>query len=127
MRKTCTSLLFLCCFLAFGLAATAKDKEPNPADFPTQFRVSNTSTVGSFMIGNFCTMALTDPDSPGLILVVQKHGYGKCHVWDAGTVIPGRRIKKEIELLVKDDKGKPVVEHWSIGATATSGAANVQR
>jgi hypothetical protein len=118
MKKSVLIVAVVTALLACA-PARGRDKEPNPADYPTQFRVSNTITTNSFMIGNFCTMALIDPANPGLIIVVQKHGYGKCHVWDAGTVFTGRRAKNDVEILVKDDKDKLRVERWSVASTAT--------
>jgi hypothetical protein len=104
--------------LTYVISAVAHDKEPDPADFPTQFRVSNTVTFGSWAIGNFCTMVLIDPAAPNVMLGVNRHRYGgKCQVADAGTTIPGRRVKQEIELLMKDEKGKLRVERWSIAST----------
>jgi len=117
MRKFGSVILVLCLGLTLGPVTSAKDKEPNPADFPTQFRVSTTSAVGSWMVGNFCTIVLTDPAHPDVELGVTQHHGGKCIIPDAGTVVPGRRVKDDIELLQKDDKGKLRVERWHVTAT----------
>src|SRR5690348_11814061 len=39
---------------------------PEESDYSIQYEVMNTSTVGSWMIGNFCTMALRDKGNAGL-------------------------------------------------------------
>src|SRR5712692_8728116 len=90
---------------------------PDEADYPVKYEVMNTSVVGSWMIGNFCTMALRDQANPGMAFIVQRKGHGSCHVWDSGTVLHGRREKNEIRLFVRDNKGKPKIEHWPIAGT----------
>ncbi len=90
---------------------------PNESDYPVKYEVMNTSAVGSWMIGNFCTMALRDQANPGMAFIVQRRGYGSCHVCDSGTVLHGRREKNEIRLFVRDEKGKPKIEHWPITGT----------
>src|SRR5271155_710913 len=91
------TLIFVCV-----VSAVAHDKEPNPADYPTQSRVSTTVAFGTWATGNYCTMVLIDPANPNVVLGVNRHRYGgKCQVADAGSTIPGRRVKQEIELLMK--------------------------
>jgi hypothetical protein len=110
------TLIWLLALAMPGLAAA-----PNEADYPAQYAVVNTIKVGSFMIGKFCTMSLRDQAVPTVAFIVQRRGYGGCHVWDAGTVFHGRREKNSIKLLTKDDKGGLKVEDWPItGSVAIS-------
>jgi|ERR1019366_11143 hypothetical protein len=109
----------LICALALTPALAAP---PNESDYPTEYSVITTSKVGGLMIGNFCTMSVRDQANPTLAFVVQRKGYGGCHVWDAGTVFHGRRQKNSIKLLVKDDKGELKVEDWPITGTVVVSA-----
>ena len=99
------------------LAIPALAAPPNEADYPTQYAVITTIKVGSLMIGKFCTMSLRDQSAPSLAFIIQRRGYGGCHVWDSGTVFHGRREKNSIKLLTKDDKGELKVEDWPITGT----------
>jgi hypothetical protein len=103
--------------LLTALALPVSASTINEADYSTQYDVIVTSRVGSFMIGNFCTMSLRDHAQPNLGFVVQRHSHGACHVWDSGTIFHGRREKNEIKLLTTDDKGKQKVEDWPISGT----------
>jgi hypothetical protein len=96
--------------IAFALAIPAFAAPPNETDYPTQYSVMNTIKVGGFMIGKFCTMTLRDQANPSIAFVVQRKGYGGCHVWDSGTIFHGRREKNSIKILAKDDKGELKVE-----------------
>jgi hypothetical protein len=107
----------ICGLVVLVVAAVVWAATPDEADYPVQYEVMNTSTVGSWMIGNFCTMSLRDRANAGMAFIVQRRGHGSCHVWDSGTVLHGRREKNEIRLLVRDDKGKLKVEHWPIAGT----------
>jgi hypothetical protein len=71
--KTATLLLSV---LLLAITASARKAEPQAADFTAQYTVMNTSAVGSFMIGNFCTMAVRDVANPTLAFVLQRHGHG---------------------------------------------------
>jgi hypothetical protein len=104
------------------VAITAHAAPPNDADYPAQYAVINTIKVGSLMIGKFCTMSLRDQAVPTVAFIVQRRGYGGCHVWDAGTVFQGRRQKNSIKLLTKDDKGELKVEDWPITGTVAISA-----
>jgi hypothetical protein len=107
-------ILLVCASLLYSVDAGVGP--PDEADYPVKYEVTNTSLVGGGLIGNFCTMGLRDLANPGIAFIVQHHGYGGCHVWDAGTVFHGRREKNQIVLLVQD-KGKLKVEHWPIAST----------
>jgi hypothetical protein len=85
---------------------------PSEADYPAQYAVVTTIKVGSLMIGKFC--------------IVQRRGYGGCHVWDAGTVFHGRRERNSIKLLTKYDKGELKVEDWPIKGTLAISAPPAQ-
>ena len=108
------------------LAVPALAAPPNEADYPAQYAVVNTIKVGSLMIGKFCTMSLRDQAAPTVAFIVQRKGYGGCHVWDAGTVFHGRREKNSIKLLTKDDKGELKVEDWPITGTVAISAPPAQ-
>jgi hypothetical protein len=108
---------YLMLFLLTALAVPSRASTINEADYSTQYDVIVTSRVGSFMIGNFCTMSLRDRAQPNVGFVVQRHSHGACHVWDSGTVFHGRREKNEIKLLTTDEKGKLKVEDWPISGT----------
>lgn len=111
MKKlTCSLALLL--FAMPSLAGT-----PDEADYPIQYEVMNTFKTAAAMVGHFCTMTVRDSQNRATAFVLQKNGFGSCHVWDAGMSIHGRRKKNDIELLVTDDKGKPKVEDWHIAAT----------
>src|SRR6267154_667357 len=103
-------ILFMMVLLLF--TATAWATTPNEADFPALYEVINTNATRGFMIGHFCAMGLRDQANPGVAFVVLQHGLS-CHVFDAGTVFHGRRVKNEIWLFVPNS-GKPKVEHWPI-------------
>jgi hypothetical protein len=90
----------------------------NEADYAEQYEVMNGNTVKSWMIGNFCTMALRSPANTNMIFIVQKRGHGGCQVPDAGTTLRGRRTKNEIEVLTRDEKGKLKVDKWPIVSTS---------
>ncbi|MGH9498170.1 MAG: hypothetical protein ACRD3L_03430 [Terriglobales bacterium] len=99
-------------------AATLHAGTINEADYAQHYEVMNGNTVKSWMIGNFCTMAVRAPENTNLILILQKRGHGGCHVPDAGTTLQGRREKNEIHILMRDDRGKPRIEKWPIVATS---------
>jgi hypothetical protein len=103
--------------LVLLVSAGARATTVNEADYTSQYEVINTSAVGSFMIGNFCTMGVRDQANPALGLILQRKGYRKCHVWDAGTVLHGRREKNEVRILTRDDKGKLKIESWPVVGT----------
>lgn len=90
---------------------------PNQLDFPVQYEVMSTIKTAATMVGHFCVMTVRDQANLPVAFVLQKNGFGSCHVWDAGMSIHGRRKKNDIELLVTDDKGKPKIEDWHITAT----------
>jgi len=109
--------------LVFAVASVAGWAEKiNEADYTEQYEVMNGNTVKSWMIGNFCTMALRAPANTNLIFIVQRRGHGGCHVPDAGTTLHGRREKNEIQVLMQDEKGKPKVDKWPIVATSEARA-----
>jgi hypothetical protein len=62
-------------------------------------------------------MTVRDQAKPSVAFILQKKGYGACHVWDSGTVFHGRRKKNDVELVIRDDKGKLKVESWPISGT----------
>jgi len=99
---------------------------PSEADYPAQYAVVTTIKVGSLIIGKFCTMSLRDEAKPTIGFIVQRRGYGGCHVWDAGTVFHGRRERNSIKLLTKDDKGELKVEDWPITGTLAISAPPAQ-
>jgi hypothetical protein len=108
-------------FFLMILSATAFAETINEADYPVQYEVMNANAGGNWMAGNFCTMALRD-GSANMILVVQRHGHGACHIPDSGTILHGRRDKNEIQLLSKDEKGVPKIERWPIKGTSEARA-----
>jgi hypothetical protein len=103
-------------FLVVSLTVFADT--PNEADYPVQYEVMNANTVGNWMSGNFCTIALRDQAPNGLRFIVQKRGHGACHTPDSGTILHGRREKDEIWLLVRDDGGRLKTERWPIVSTS---------
>jgi hypothetical protein len=113
LRHMKYAMLILLATLAVPTHASSLDE----ADYSTQYEVITTSRVGSFMIGNFCTMSLRDQAKTNMAFIVQRRGHGSCHVWDSGTIFHGRREKNEIKLLIRDDNGKLKVEDWPITGT----------
>ena len=104
-------------FLFFLVGTAAWANTPDEADYPVKYEVMNTSAVGGGIIGNFCTMALRDQANQGVAFIVQRKGYGSCHVPDSGTVLHGRREKNAIKIFVRDKDGKPKIENWPITGT----------
>lgn len=111
--------IFICSLVLF-MTGLVWAGDPKEADSAVQYEVMTTSTVGSWMIGNSCTMSLRDEANTGMAFVVQRRGHGACHVWDSGTVLHGRREKDKIALLVRDDKGgaenRSLAHCWNCGA-----------
>ncbi len=120
MSNRIQDTVLLTFFFLVGAIAYAS-AVPNEADYPTQYSVVNTMKTSGIVIGNFCTMSLRNEATPNLLYVVQKKGHGRCHAWDAGTVLRGHREKKSIHLLVIDDKGELRVEDWPIVSTSDTG------
>lgn len=111
----------LCSLLMLAASMANASSVPNEADYPARYSVVNTIKMGSFMVGKFCTMTLRDEAAPTIILVVQRKGHGGCHVWDAGSILHGRRDKSSIRLLATDDKGELKAEDWPVTNTAVVG------
>jgi hypothetical protein len=109
-------------FAALLLIASVSRAAVDESAYPARYQVVTTSKVGSFMIGNFCTMSLRDQADTSLALVVQRRGHGSCHVPDSGTVFHGRRDKDALQLLTKDDKGNTKAEKWPITGTVALAA-----
>jgi hypothetical protein len=115
VKITFFALLFVFQLLAIpAWAGTIKD-----ADYPIQYEVINTNKSGTLVIEKFCSMTLRDRAKPNVALNVQRKGYGSCHVLDSGKVFRGRQNQKksEIELVIREGKGKARVEDWHIIGT----------
>jgi hypothetical protein len=114
-----TSSFALLLFVFQLLAIPTRAETIKDADYPIQYEVMNTNKSGNLVIEKFCSMTLGDRAKPNVALNVQRKGYGSCHVLDSGKVFRGRQNQKknEIELVIREGKGKARVEDWHIIGT----------